>query len=331
MRFRSNRAGQPTPAELEELQAWRSRRFRILVCIDGSEESYEGLRFAAQIGHSDDCDIILCYVRPIDQGLRTGGLQVRVARENILEWGLDLPGVRYLKKGFDILIKEEGMAQDWNAMTSSRAVWGDPLGDIKTEYRHESGRAIVLKLKVAPDAASGILDQYELGPYNLMILGEPSRWQGELSSFWNAGLVQKVAMLSPCSVMVARPRKNGRGHLICTDGSEQSLDAVRRDAVLAQHCGMPITLFSVAPDMEARARIEETLARTRSMLEEMTIPVADTMVGVGDPIGQIVEAGKDHGLIVVSDSGKSRLKRFLVGSVAFGVMGRSETSVLNVR
>ena len=38
-----------------------------------------------------------------------------------------------------------------------------------------------------------------------------------------------------------------------------------------------------------------------------------------------------YGLIVVSDSGKSRLKRFLVGSVAFGVMGRSETSVLNVR
>ena len=66
-----------------------------------------------------------------------------------------------------------------------------------------------------------------------MILGEPSRWQGEIRSFWNAGVVQKVAMLSPCSVMVARPRKNGKGHFICTDGSEQSLDAVRRDAVLA--------------------------------------------------------------------------------------------------
>jgi nucleotide-binding universal stress UspA family protein len=34
---------------------------------------------------------------------------------------------------------------------------------------------------------------------------------------------------------------------------------------------------------------------------------------------------------VVSDSGKSRLKRFLVGSVAFGIMGRATTSVLNVR
>lgn len=331
MAIQSQRTGKPSPQELDELQEWRSKRFRILVCIDGSEESYQGLRFAADIGQSDDCDIILCYVRSIDQGLRTGGLQVRLVRENMLEWDLELPGVRYLKRGLDILIQEGRMSEDWDVSTAARAVWGDPLGDIKTEYRHETGKSIVLKLKVAPDAASGILDQYELGPYNLMILGEPSRWQGEIKSFWNAGLVQKVAMLSPCSVMVARPRKNGKGHLICTDGSEQSLEAVRRDAVLAQHCKMPITLFSVAQDMEARAKAEETLAQAKSMLAAMQIEVAETRVGVGPPVEQIIEAGADHSVIVVSDSGKSRLKRFLVGSVAFGVMGRSETSVLNVR
>lgn len=331
MKLRSQRTGQPSREELEELREWRSKRFRILVCIDGSDESYEGLQTAAEIGQSDDCDIILCYVRPIDQGLRTGGLQVRVARENMLEWGLELPGVRYLKKGLDILLHEDAMTDEWNATTTSRGVWGDPLGDVKTEYRHESGKSIVLKLKVAPDAASGILDQYELGPYNLMILGRPSRWQGEFSSFLNAGLVQKVAMLSPCSVMVARPRRNGRGHFICTDGSEQSLEAVRRDAVLAHHCKKPITLFSVAPDVEARARVEEAVAEAEAMLAEMKIPVTETLVGVGNPVQEIIEAGKDHDVIVVSDSGKSRLKRFLVGSVAFGVMGRSETTVLNVR
>ena len=41
---------------------------------------------------------------------------------------------------------------------------------------------MVLKLKTAPDAANGILDQYELGPYNLMILGEPSRWRSEFKA-----------------------------------------------------------------------------------------------------------------------------------------------------
>lgn len=315
----------------DELRAWRSNRFRILVCLDGSDESYEGLRFAAQIGHGDECDIILAYVRPIDQGLRTGGLQVRVARENMLDWGLELPGVQYLKRGLDVLIDEGHMAAEWDARHTHTSVRGDPLGDNKIEYRHDSGKSIVLKLKTAPDVASGILDQYELGPYNLMILGAPSRWQGELRSAWNAGVVQKVAMLSPCSVLVARERRDGKGHLICTDGSEQSLDAVRRDAVLAQYCDSPITLFSVALDHEGRQRAEDVVAMAKEMLENLDIAVAETQVGIGNPADVIVEAGAEHSLIVVSDSGKSRLKRFLVGSVAFDVMGRAGNSVLNVR
>ena len=59
-------------------------RFRVLVCIDGSDESYQGLRYAAKIAHGhDDVDIVLCYVRPIDHGMRSGGLQMDVARGNM--------------------------------------------------------------------------------------------------------------------------------------------------------------------------------------------------------------------------------------------------------
>ena len=317
--------------EADELRDWRSKRFRILVCVDGSEESYVGLRFAAEIGQSDECDIILAYVRPADQGLRTGGLQLRVARENMLDWGLELPSVKYLKQGFELLVKAGHMEEEWDAVHTHTDVWGDPLGDNKIEYRHENGKSIVLKLKTAPDVVSGILDQYELGPYNLMTLGEPSRWQGEIRSFWDAGIVQKVAMLSPCSVLVAREGAPGTGYLICTDGSDQSFDSARRAAVLARYCDSPITLFSVTPDHEGQPRAEEVVARAKTMLEDLDIPVAGTAVGVGDPVDQIVEAGAEHAVIVVSDSGKSRLKRFLVGSVAFGVMGRAKTSVLNVR
>ena len=320
-----------TDEETEALRAWRSKRFRILVCIDGSEESYVGLRFAAQIGHSEECDIILVHVRPAEQGLRTGGLQLRLARENLLEWGLELPGVKHLKKGFDMLIEAGHMEKEWDATHTHTDVWGDPLGDNKVEYRHESGKSIVLKLKTAPDVVSGILDQYELGPYNLMVLGEPSRWQGEIRSFWDAGVAQKVAMLSPCSVLVARDSPQQRGTLICIDGSEQSFDAARRAAVLANYCKSPITLFSAARDHEGQPHAEDVVARAKAMLAERDIAVVGTAVGVGDPVEQIIEAGAEHAVIVVSDSGKSRLKRFLVGSVAFGVMGRAKTSVLNVR
>ena len=316
--------------EDEALRAWRAQRFRILVCVDGTDEAYEGLRFAAEVGNLDDCDIILAYVRPADQGLRSGGLQMRVARENMIDWGLELPGLKHLKRGRDILIESGNMSVDWDISHSHRDTWGDPLGDNKTEYRNDKGKSIVLKLKTAPDVVSGILDQYELGPYNLITLGAPSRWQGEFRSFWDAGVVQKVAMLSPCSVLVARAGE-GRGTLICTDGTEHSDDALRRAAVLAHLCQSKITIFSVAPDHEGEGKAQEIVARAKGLLEEMGIPVEGTEVGVGDPVDRIIDAGKDKGLIVVSDSGKSRLKRFLVGSVAFSVMGRATTSVLNVR
>lgn len=331
--FRKLREENGFQAEMEILRAQRRNRFRILVCIDGSDASYEGLRFAARIGHSSDCDIILLYVRTIDQGLRTGGLQVRVARENMLDWGLELPGIRYLKRGLDMLAGEDEMSVHWTVFTSHTDTWGDPLGDNKVEYRHESGKTIVLKLKTAPDPASGILDQYELGPYNLIIMGAPSHWHSEFRSFFNAAVAQKVAMLAPCSVMVARANRhaNGKGHLICTDGTRHSLDSMRREAVLAQHCGQPITLFCVARENAEIATAERILEKSVAMLKRIEIDVADIVVGIGNPTEQIVTVGNDYSVIAVADSGKKMFQRFFVSGVAFKVMGRADTSVMNVR
>jgi hypothetical protein len=150
--------------------------FRILVCVDGSDESYRGVRYAARLGVSLDADIALLYVRAVDRGLRSGGLQVRVARENMLSWGLELPGIKYLKTARDMLIEYGAMDADWMEKTRHVEVEGDPLGDNATFYSNDRGRLIVLKLKVASDIVSGILDQWEIGHYDLIILGASERW-----------------------------------------------------------------------------------------------------------------------------------------------------------
>jgi len=319
--------------EPDELREQRRNRFRILVCVDGSDESYEGIRYAAQIGSSKDCDIILLYVRPIDQGLRTGGLQVRVARQNMLEWGLELPGIQYLKRGMEMLVEQDRVGEEWDMVSTHTDVWGDPLGDNKIEYRHEGGRTIVLKLKTAPDPASGILDQYELGPYNLIIMGAPNKWYGGLTSQWYAGVAQKVAFLAPCSVMIAREivGKIGHGHLVCLDGSSQSFEAVRRDAVLAHHCGVALSILSVAKTHADEAQAAEHLRDAKGMLAEMGLKVKETMIRVGDPVEQIVDVGSDYSVVAVSGAEKSRFRRMVKKSVAFSVMGSSETTVLNIR
>jgi nucleotide-binding universal stress UspA family protein len=325
---RQERAVQKT---LQNIRQQRRNRFRILACIDGTDEAFETVRFAAQLAPNDDCDIIVLFVRPIDQGLRSGGLQVRLARQNMLDAGFQLPGVRDLKKALEIL-KDCGIdAESWPTEAAHQDAWGDPLGDNKVEYKSPTGRAVVLKLKTAPDVANGILDQYELGPYNLIIVGEPSRWRGELKGWFSAGIVQRVVMFAPCSVLVARAMRERTGFFICTDGTARSMQAVRRAAVLAYTAGEPITLFSVATTEAGLPAAEEAVANAKALLKAMKIPVAATRTAHGVPVREIVEAGSTYKVIVVTDEGRSRLQRIFKGSTALDVVRYARTSVLDVR
>jgi nucleotide-binding universal stress UspA family protein len=316
---------------LGHLRAQRRSRFRILACVDGTPESDICVRFAAQFAVADYCDIINVFVRPIDQGLHSGGLQVRLARQNMMEAGFELPGVKHLKRTLEVL-KEVGIdAAAWDASGAHQHAWGDAAGDTKVEYKEPNGRTVVLKLKTAPDVTAGIIDQYELGPYNLMILGEPSHWRGEFKAFFGAGLVQTVVTVSPCSVLVARNSLDRRGFFICTDGTSRAMQAVRRAAVLAHMSGEPITLFSAAPDEAARSAAEEAVANAKALLKAMKIDVLETKTAVGDPLQEIVERGSLYRLIAVTDEGRSRMQRLFKGSLATDVVRLARTSVLDVR
>ena len=327
----SDRQDRAVRKTLQNLRAQRRNRFRILACIDGSEDSLITVRFAARLAPSAECDIIVLYVRPVDQGLWSGGLQVKLARQNMMEAGFELPGVRDLKKALAVL-KEEGIdAESWDKEASHQDAWNDPAGDTKVEYKNTDGRSVVLKLKTAPDVANGILDQYELGPYNLIILGEPSRWRSELKALVDTGIVQQVTALAPCSVLVARKSLEREGMFICTDGTSRSMQAVRRSSVLAHAAGDPITLFSVASDEAGRPAAEEAVANAKALLKAMKIDVANTRTAVGRAAEEIIEAGSLHKFIVVTDEGRSRIERLFRGSIATEVVRGARTSVLDVR
>lgn len=307
-------------------------RFRICVCIDGSDECYQSLRYAARLGGGVDADIVLLYIRPTDQGLRSGGLEVSVARENMLKWGIELPGIKYLKKGCEVL-KELGLmsGDDWREEYIHTDVDSDPLGDNKINYVNAQGKMVVLKLKVASSIATGILEQWELGKYDLIILGASSRWSGMARTLWDPAVAEKVAIHAPCSVLVARDLDVGHGHLICTDGSDKSLEMVCKDAELASRCDCPISLMSVAIDVEGEDMAKASVSEAKKMLNSMGIKVKETITRVGNPVDEIIEAGPDYSLIVVSDSSKTGLQRFFMGSVAFKVMENAHNSVMIVR
>lgn len=327
----SDRQERALAKTLANVYAQRRSRFRVLACIDETDESFCTVRMAARLAKTDDCDIIVLFVRSIDQGLWSGGLQVRVARQNMLDAGLELPGINRLRMALEIL-REEGIpAEDWTRTTGHQDAWGDPLGDNKVEFISNEGRTVVLKLKTAPDPAAGILDQYELGPYNLMIMGEPSRWRGEFHSLFDAGIVQQVTVHAPSSVLIVREPLDKTGFFICTDGTSRSMQAVRRAAVLAHTAGEPITLFSAAAQEAGVPAAEENVKNARALLKAMGIKVKTIMTAVGPAAQKIAELGSDHSIIVVTDEGRSRVQRALRGSTAVEVVRTAKTSVLDVR
>ncbi len=316
--------------DLQRIYDERAGRFRVLVCVDGSEESYRGLRYAATFSRQKETDIVLLYVRPVDQGLRSGGLQVRVARENMLKWGLELPGIQYLKKGRDMLM-EGAEAADWNEKSTHTEIDGDPLGDNKIEYTNAEGKTIVLKLKTATNIATGIVDQYDLGPYDLIILGSSGGWGGLAKSFWDPAVAEKVAVHAPCSVLVARELEAVGEQLICTDGSDRAAQMLEVLGGFAKRAGTSVSLLSVALDVESEPEARQFVERAAKRLHELEVPVSETFTRVGNPVEEIIEAGKDYSMIALADTGKSGLQRFFMGSVAFKVMEYSKNSVIIVR
>lgn len=308
------------------------KRFRILVCIDGSDECYRGLRYAARLGGGVDADICLLFVRPVDQGLRSGGLQARVVRENLLEWGLELPGTKYLMKGQQILTELGLMSDDWAQQTVHVDKQGDPLGDNSIVYTSGSGKKVTLKLEVAPDITGGILEEAEGGNYDLLIIGASERGRTSIvKTIWDPPVAQKVVARAPCSVIVARELEQGRGHLICTDGTDNAIDIARKDAILASRCSCPISLISVVPDKEGESAAADILSRTRQAIEDEGAEVVDSLLKIGDTIDQIVKAGADYSVIVIGRSKKRRKWWQFETDIAYRVLGRAVNSVMIVR
>lgn len=308
------------------------KRYRFLVCLDGSDESFRGLRYAARLGKGVDVDIVLLYIRSIDRSLSYDRLRDRPRGDSLLAWGNEVPGVDYLKKGRDLLVELGVMSLDWAEQADHVPVAGDPVGDNKVVFRSDEGKEVVLKLKVAPDLATGILDQTKIKNYDLIILGAADTWRDRnVGGFWDSSKIEKVVKEAPCSVLVARDLEVGHGHLICTDGSEKATDVVRADAVLANRCQCPVSLISVAANESREAEAINHVETARAMLAGLGIEVQDTLTPVGEPVREIVEAGPDYSLIVVSDTEVSGLQRFFMGSVTMKVLKEAYNSVMIAR
>ena len=307
-------------------------RFSILVCTDGTEESYRGLRYAVRVGSGQDADLTLLYVRQVDQGLRTGGLDLSVARRNMLDWGLELPGMTALRKGRDILVELGYLSEKWQQEFRQIAVADDPLGDHSTVYVSEEGRRITLKLMVSPSVPYGILDEAEAGRYDLVIISRPDSHDSVGLGYIAPDTADMVAIEHSGTVLVAQGLEESHGHLVCVTDSPESIAAARRDAIIASRCACPVYLFSVAADESELADCGKAVAAARAAIEEVGIKVSGEKVVVGDPVESIVEEGRNYSVTVLSAARRrTGWRRFFTTSVAYKVLEHAKSSVMIAR
>ena len=97
------------------------------------------------------------------------------------------------------------------------------------------------------------------------------------------------------------------------------------------HGNAPVSIMTVAADVESEEEATANLKALHDILTEKNITVKDSYVRVGDPAEHITKVGEDYSVIVVSETAKSPWHRFFKGSVSTDVLQKADTSVMVVR
>jgi nucleotide-binding universal stress UspA family protein len=186
---------------------------------------------------------------------------------------------------------------------------------------------VKLKLREG-ESAEEILTEAGQGHYDLILTG--SRGHQGFASYFIGSTALRIAEFAPCSVLIAKNIRKGHNFLICTDGSGWAEKAELFGAQIAQALKAQVTILSIASE-EAEVKVaQEQVRRAEMILAQMGIQ-SRVKVCVGRPSEVIIDAAKDHDIVVMGASGSSAVKRFFLGSVPLKVIEYGACPVLLVR
>ncbi len=120
--------------------------------------------------------------------------------------------------------------------------------------------------------------------------------------------------------------------LAATDGLEHGQEAIKFAGLLAAQAGARMTVLGVAEDPERDGVARRAIADASRLIKEAGVEYT-TKLRHGHPAEQIlqeIERG-NYDLIVIGARGRSRLTRFLLGSVSYRVLEHATIPVLIVR
>lgn len=293
-------------------------RLKILVSIGGGPEAYTALEFAALLSRRQCADTHLLTIREPDSGLRSGGMELRVAREQMLGWGLELPGMKRLKRARDIFAELGEIEQNDPEKWEHHSITGDPTGEYVVTYQTPCGGTVNLHLRTGTDVPGLVAGECDREQVSLAIVGAPGEHPSALKRLVSERpLAYRIAARTACPVIIARTLETSHGLLAVLDDSDHSLVQFELLVSMAASCGIPLTLASMAgPGVLETAR--KSLGRDAESIERTFEVPPDAEA--------IIQAGRSYSLLAVpAQEGRFR------SSLAARVVEGAANSVMVMR
>jgi nucleotide-binding universal stress UspA family protein len=289
---------------------------RILVGADLSEQSDEAIRQADTWARAHGWELLVCHVAPSPLGVHM--LFPQVTEQEVL----DQPQSQ--------LKLEQALREHVAKLT------GRPATELQVII--ETG---------TPDVR--LIDQAEERSARVLVVGSHSH--SGLKYIFLGDVAESGVRHAHCSVLVARPHRATKRILVATDFSDGATAALAAAAEHARATGARLTLacsiehrMQVAREMTAFGSTsgfmqdeykEVRRDAEKRMAQQLTSAATrgEMMALDGKPAPALVQAAgeTDADLVVIGASGRSGLKRMLLGSVAEKVVRAAPCSVLVVR
>ena len=292
---------------------------KFLICIGGVEPSAETIRFGGRIAKAFEADVSVLYVQPrVPHAVRE---ELKLTREKLSEWEIDLPGVKVLRSAREIL-RQEGFVQTGRSgeviqkhalKPGVRGAWELPLLGVH-------GEDIRMRIREG-DTVAEINREVESFRHDLVLLGA-SRKRHILHKL--------VQFINGSMLIVKNPKNVDYEFLICTDSSPASRKAERFGAKLAKFLNARVQLVSVARFKSREHMAMEGAERASHLLTKAGVAHCITL-RFGNVVDEISSLAREDTLIVMGESHMPEVKKYLFGSKPMKVVERVPCPVLIVR
>lgn len=299
---------------------------KYLMCTDGEPYAEAAIRFGGKLAREMNADVSVLHVRPAIPP--RDRVQFTTARKKLGEWDFEIPSVDYLIQAKEIL-SEVGLTRyaSGGEKKVEHAFRVDADGATELHLIGTHGGLVRLRLREG-DPVSEILDEADMGEYDLIIVG--SRGHKGFSRHFVGTTALRVADLAACSVLIAKNIREDDNFLLCTDGTPLAERAEIAGAKMAQVLGAKMTILSIAEDPRDQEEAIQKARRAEMILAQMRIE-SNQKVRIGRPSEEIIDEAKDHDIVVMGSSGSSAVKKFFLGSIPLKVIEYGECPVLVVR